>query len=635
MRRVPGLVSRVPGLLEPCLPSLCFFLWSIRVSGLHQGSGILGLLSPIIVFFLVVYQGSGIFGTLSPIIVFVLWSIRARDFIRVSGFLDFCFPSLCFLLVPGLVSRVPGLVSRVSGFLDFCLPSLCFFLWFIRAPGFLEPCLPSLCLFCGPSGRGTSSGFRDSWTFVSPSLCFFWFRDWSPEFQDLSPGFVSRVSGFLDFCLPSLCFFLWFIRAPGFLEPCLPSLCLFCGPSGRGTSSGFRDSWTFVSHHCVSSGSGTCLPSSRTCLPGFGTFGTLSPIIVFFLVVYEGSGIFGTLSPIIVFVLWSIRARDFIRVPGFLDFCLSSFPTAVCFWVSISGSRGLVPGMRSEFRGCAGFRDLSPGFRDFWNLVSHHCVSFYGPSGFRGFIRVPGFLDFCLPSLCFFLWFIRAPGFLEPCLPSLCLFCGPSGRGTSSGFRDSWTFVSHHCVSSGSGTCLPSSRTCLPGFGILDFCLPSLCFFLWFIRAPGFLEPCLPSLCLFCGPSGRGTSSGFRDSWTFVSHHWVSSGSGTCLPSSRTCLPGFGILGLLSPIIVFFLVVYQGSGIFRTLSPIIVFVLWSIRARDFIRVPGFLDFCFPSLCFFWFRDLSLEFRDLSPGFRDLSPGFRDFWNLASHHSAYD
>ena len=341
------------------------------------------------------------------------------------------------------------------------------------------------------------------------------------------------------------------------------------------------------------------------------------------------------------------------------------FPTAVCFWVSISGSRGLVPGMRSELRGCAGFRDLSPGpgfrdlspgFRDFWNLVSHHCVSFYGPSGFRGFIRVPGFLDFCfpslcffwfgtcfpgsgtfgtlspiiffllwsirardfirvsgfldfcLPSLCFFLWFIRAPGFLEPCLASLCLFCGPSGRGTSSGFRDSWTFVSHHCVSSGSGTCLPSIRTCLPGSGtfgtlspiivfflvvyqgsgifgnlspiivfvlwsirardfirvsgFLDFCLPSLCFFLWFIRAPGFLEPGLPSLCLFCGPSGRGASSGFRDSWTFVSHHCVSSGSGTCLPSSRTCLPGSGTCGTLSPIIVFFLVVYEGSGIF-------------------------------------------------------------------------
>ena len=84
---------------------------------------------------------------------------------------------------------------------------------------------------------------------------------------------------------------MWFIRAPGFLEPCLPSLCLFCGPSGRGTSSGFRDSWILVSHHCVSSGSGTCLPSSRTCLPGSGTCGTLSPIIVFFLVVYEGSGI--------------------------------------------------------------------------------------------------------------------------------------------------------------------------------------------------------------------------------------------------------------------------------------------------------------------------------------------------------
>ena len=171
------------------------------------------------------------------------------------------------------------------------------------------------------------------------------------------------------------------------------------------------------------------------------------------------------------------------------------FPTAVCFWVSISGSRGLVPGMRPEFRGCAGFRDLSPGFRDFWNLV-------------------------CLPSLCFFLWSIRVSGLHQ----------------------------------------------------------------------------------------------------------------------------GSGILGLLSPIIVFFLVVYQGSGIFGTLSPIIVFVLWSIRARDFIRVSGFLDFCFPSLCFFWFRDLSPEFQDLSPGFRDswtfvshhcvfscgLS-GLRDFWNLVSHH----
>ena len=196
-------------------------------------------------------------------------------------------------------------------------------------------------------GFGASSGFRDSWTFVSLHC-------------------VSSGSGLVS-------------RVPGLLELCLPSLFLFCGPSGRGTSSGFRDSWTFVSHHCVSSGSGTCLPSIRTCLPGSGTFGTLSPIIVFFLVVYQGSGIFGNLSPIIVFVLWSIRARDFIRVSGFLDFCL--------------------------------------------------------------------------PSLCFFLWFIRAPGFLEPCLPSLCLFCGPSGRGTSSGFRDSWTFVSHHCVSPGSGTC--------------------------------------------------------------------------------------------------------------------------------------------------------------------------------------
>ena len=223
--RVPGLVSRVPGLLKPCLPSLCFFLWSIRVSGLHQGSGILGLLfpfivfllvrdlfpgfrdfwnfvsphcfcsvvhqgaglhqgsgilgllSPIIVFFLVVYQGSGIFGTLSPIIVFVLWSIRARDFIRVPGFLDFC------------------------------LPSLCFFLWFIRAPGFLEPCLPSLCLFCGPSG------FRDSWTFVSHHCVS------SGSGTCLRvPGLVSRVPGLLKPCLPSLCFFLWFMRAPGFLE---------------------------------------------------------------------------------------------------------------------------------------------------------------------------------------------------------------------------------------------------------------------------------------------------------------------------------------------------------------------------------------------------------------------------------
>ena len=432
--RVPGLVSRVPGLLEPCLPSLCFFLWSIRVSGLHQGSGILGLLfpfivfllvrdlfpgfrdfwnfvshhcfcfvvhqgaglhqgsgilgllSPIIVFFLVVYQGSGIFGTLSPIIVFVLWSIRARDFIRVPGFLDFCFPS----------------------------------------------------------------------------LCFFWFRDLSPEYQDLSPG--------------------------------------------------FRDFWNLVSHHCV-----------------------------FFFCGLSG-------------------LRDFWK-----------FPTAVCFWVSISGSRGLVPGMRSEVRGCAGFRDLSPGFRDlspgfqdFWNLVSHHCVSFYGPSGFRGFIRVPGFLD---PSLCFF-WF---------------------------------------------GTCFPGSGT----FGTLS---PIIVVVLWsirardFIRVPGFLDFCLPSLLFpfIVFLLVRDLFPGFRDFWNFVSPHCFCS----VVHQGAGLHQGSGILGLLSPIIVFFLVVYQGSGIFGTLSPIIVFVLWSIRARDFIRVPGFLDFCFPSLCFFWFRDLSPEFQDLSPGFRD-------------------
>ena len=247
---------------------------------------------------------------------------------------------------------------------------------------------------------------------------------------------------------------------------------------GFGASSGFRDSWTFVSLHCVSSASGTCLLSIRTCLPGSGTFGTLSPIIVFFLVVYQGSGIFGTLSPIIVFVLWSIRARDFIRVPGFLDFC---FPSLCFFWF-----RDLSPE----------YQDLSPGFRDFWNLVSHHCV----------------------------------------------FSCGLSG------LRDFWKFVSHHCV---------------------------------------------------CSVVHQG--AGLHQ--------------------------GFGILGLLSPIIVFFLVVYEGSGIFGTLSPIIVFVLWSIRARDFIRVPGFLDFCFPSLCFFWFRDLSPEFQDLSPGFRDL-------WNLVSHHCVF-
>ena len=201
----------------------------------------------------------------------------------------------------------------------------------------------------------------------------------------------------------------------------------------------------------------------------------------------------------------------------------------------------------------------------------HHCVSFYGPSGFRGFIRVPGFLDFCFPSLCFF-WF-------GTCFP---------GSGTFGTLSPVIVFV------------LWSIRARdfirVPGF--LDFCLPSLCFFLWFIRAPDFWN--LVSHHCVCSvvPSGRGTSSGFRDSWTFV-----------------------------FPSLCFFLVVYEGSGIFGTLSPIIVFVLWSIRARDFIRVPGFLDFCFPSLCFFWFRDLSPEFQDLSPGFRDL-------WNLVSHHCVF-
>ena len=192
--------------------ALSFFLWSTRVSGLHQGSGILRLLFPIIV----------------------------------------------FLLVPGLVSRVSALVSRLPGLLEPSLPSLCFFLWFIRAPRFLVNLSPIIVLVL-----------------------------WSIRARD----FI-RVPGFLDFCLPSLCFFLWFIRAPGFLEPSLASLCLFCGPSGRGTSSGFRESWTFVSHHCVSSGSGTCLPSCRTCLPDSGTCGTLSPMhCSFFLLVYEGSGI--------------------------------------------------------------------------------------------------------------------------------------------------------------------------------------------------------------------------------------------------------------------------------------------------------------------------------------------------------
>ena len=291
------------------------------------------------------------------------------------------------------------------------------------------------------------------------------------------PGLVSRVPGLLEPCLPSLCFFLWSITVSGlhqgsgilgFLFPFIVFLLV------RDLFPGFRDFWNFVSHHCfcfvVHQGAGLH--------QGSGILGLLSPIIVFFLVVYQGSGIFGTLSPIIVFVLWSIRARDFIRVPGFLDFC---FPSLCFFWF-----RDLSPE----------YQDLSPGFRDFWNLVSHHCV----------------------------------------------FSCGLSG------LRDFWKFVSHHCI---------------------------------------------------CSVVHQG--AGLHQ--------------------------GFGILGLLSPIIVFFLVVYQGSGIFGTLSPIIVFVLWSIRARDFIRVPGFLDFCFPSLCFFWFRDLSPEFQDLSPGFRDL-------WNLVSHHCVF-
>ena len=161
-----------------------------------------------------------------------------------SGILGLLFPIITFLLVPGLVSRVPGLVSRVPGLLEPCLPSLCFFLWFIRAPGFLEICLPSLCLFCGPSGRGTSSGFRDSWTFVSHHCVF------------------------------------------------------SCGLSG------LRDFWNLVSHHCVCS----------VVHQGAG--------------LHQGSGILGLLFPIIVFLL----------VPGLV-------PNSRACWVSISragaGSRGL------------------------------------------------------------------------------------------------------------------------------------------------------------------------------------------------------------------------------------------------------------------------------------------------------
>ena len=283
----------------------------------------------------------------------------------------------------------------------------------------------------------------------------------------------------------------------------------------------------------------------------------------------------------------------------------SKFPTAVCFWVSISGSRGLVPGIRSELRGCAGFRDLSPGFRDlspgfrdFWNLVSHHCVSFYGPSGFRGFIRVPGFLDFCFPSLCFF-WF-------GTCFP---------GSGTFGTLSPIIVFV------------LRSIRARdfirVPGF--LDFWLPSLCFFLWFIRAPGFLEPCLPSLCLFCGPSRRGTSSGFRDSWTFVSHHCVFSCGLSGLRDfwnlvSHHCVcsvvhqgaglhQGSGILGLLFPIIVFLLVPGLVSRVPGLVS----------------RVPGLVEPCLPSLCFFlWFMG--------APGFLEI-PNSRACWVSISRAGA--
>ena len=324
-------------------------------------------------------------------------------------------------------------------------------------------------------------------------------------------------------------------------------------------------------------GSGTCLPGSGTCLPGSGTFGTLSPIIVFLSMVHQGFGASSGFRDSWTFVsLHCVSSGSGLvsRVPGLLELCLPSL-----FLFCGPSGRGTSSGFRDSWtfvsHHCVFSCGLS-GLRDFWNLVSHHCVcsvvhqgaGLHQGSGILGLLfpiivfllvpglvsrvpglvsrvpglvsRVPGLLEPCLPSLCFFLWFIRAPGFLEICLPSLCLFCGPSGRGTSSGFRDSWTFVSHHCVFSCSG-------------------LVS--------RAPGFLEPCLPSLCLFCGPSGRGTSSGFRDSWTFVSHHCVSSGSGTCLPSSRTCLPGSGTCGTLSPIIVFFF-------------------LWFMRAPGFLEIPN-------------------------------------------------
>ena len=325
--------------------------------------------------------------------------------------------------------------------------------------------------------------------------------------------------------------------------------------------------------------------------------------------------------------------------------------------------------MRSELRGCAGFRDLSPGFRDlspgfrdFWNLVSHHCGSFYGPSGFRNLHQGPGILrlvfpfDLCFPSLCFFWFRDLSPefqdlspgilGLLEPCLPSLCFFWFVD---LFPGFRDFWNFVSHHCfcfvVHQGAGL--------HQGSGILGLLSPIIVFFLVVYQGSGIFGTLSPIIVFVL--------------WSI---------------RARDFIRVSGILGLLSPIIVFFLVpglvsrvpglVSRDSGTFGTLSPIIVFVLWSIRAWDFIRVPGllgtfvsqhcslllvvfqgpgisgtlspsivfglwyhqgmrdfirvsgFLDFCFPSLCFFWFRDLS-------PGFRDLSPGFRDFWNLVSHH----
>ena len=172
------------------------------------------------------------------------------------------------------------------------------------------------------------------------------------------------------------------------------------------------------------------------------------------------------------------------------------------------------------------------------------------------------------------------------------------GFGASSGFRDSWTFVSLHCVSSGSG-------------------LVS--------RVPGLLELCLPSLFLFCGPSGRGTSSGFRDSWTFVSHHCVFSCGLSGLRDfwnlvSHHCVcsvvhqgaglhQGSGILGLLFPIIVFLLVPGLVSRVPGLVS----------------RVPGLVEPCLPSLCFFlWFMR--------APGFLEI-PNSRACWVSISRAGA--